>query len=437
MESEGLFIERPRRKRPSERIDELNTESGITAPPPAPPQKRVKRHSQSDVATGVTRLPPCQQTIVLVENERERERDKRATMQQASALRVHTHFQAVPPHIFIVNCLAVSQLAAYLYLDAMTVTQCCFYWLSEYSNKSVAPHLLFNDCVEGLLSHLPVLEINSQYGLRFTQADQPVYCNRVRVAGSPLHQIPDAHFALRLETNNTQQQQQQQQQHHHHHHHPNHALFKGLAYVTQPLNKCFLHVYTPGSRTEFQADHFLYNTVLEEFFEPSFLIIALYHHALDTTDSRLVSRLFSGYKVPRSLVDYAQNEVTLALTHRVHTMIQPLRRFLEQVTPLVRHTFTPQEEDGCSPTPQSPREDDEYDQNPPLAACIDRADHNRIVKLRRLFVDLMRLANLLDDHRLDYAAMQRELKALYTEKADYCAAEMALRMETILVKLQK
>lgn len=418
MESDGLFIERSRRKRPSERIDELNAEQGLLSQaPPHVSQKRAKRCTGGSQ----TRLPQYQQTIVLVENEQDRERDRRAYLTRDSSLRVNTHFQAVPDHIFVVNCVATSQLAAYLYLDAMTVSQCCFYWLAEYSNKKVPPHLLFNDCVEGLLSYLPVLEISSQYGLRFTQADQPVYCNRLRVVGSPLHQIPDAHFALRLENNDNINN----------HHHPNHALFKGLSYVTQPLNKCFMHVYTPGSRTEFQADHFLYNTVLEEFFEPSFMIISLYYHALDGTDQRLVSRLFSGHKVQRSLVEYAQKELALALMHRVHTMVQPLRRFLEQVTPLVKHTFT------LEVGEKEEEEEDQTDTNPPLAACIDHADHNRMVKLRRLFIDLMRLANLLDDNRHDYAALQRELKTLYDEKADYCAGEMPVRMDNILAKLQK
>lgn len=431
METEDtLFMPKQTRKRPSERISELETEATRLAK-----QRRARRRLEGEadampvVPLGADQLPLYRQTLILVDTDRDLER--RQQVDRENRLRVHSHFQQLQPHLFVNNCLAVGQLAAYVYLDAMLVSQCCFYWLGEYNNKRCPPHLLFNDLVEGLLSHLPQLSIAGQFGLKYTQATNAYYCKKLRFCGSLLHQIPDVHFDLRLDKDERKNQGL---------YHPNHALLKGLGYVTQPLNRCFLAVHSPGSQAEFMADHFLYNTVLEEFFEPSFLIIALYHYALDGIQNRLLARLFEGHTVQRSLVTYAQLEISAYLVYRVKLMLLPLRSFIEQVTPLVRHTFNQRFE--CVDPEEAPlmmrrATGDDYDPFPPLAACIDRNDRRRVEKLRRLYCDMVALAQLLEDHTLDFTTLQLKLKEKYEEKADYCALQMPVRMQLLMDKLTR
>ena len=401
-EHEQLFM--PRRKRPSDRIDEL-------CPSPSLAECHEKKRRVEE------QLPVYTQTVFMMDTEQDRDRERRLRVAQTHLKRVHTHFTTLPRHIFVGNVVAVGQLAAYLYLDSMTITQCCFYWLGEYNNKKVARHLLFNDIVEGILSHLPALEISSQFGLKYTQDTQTTHCKKLRFMGSPLHQIPDVHFDLRLDIQQQQQQQQQPLIYH-----PNHALLKGLAYVTYPLNQCFMAVYAPGSQAELALGTFMYNTVLEEFFEPSFVIIALYHFALEQREQRIIKRLFEGQTVSRALVRYTQLEVTQWMVARVKLMCLPLRQFIEQVTPIVS-------ECGAG--------DDSYEHFPALAACIDRHDSARLVKLRRLYCDLVMLVNVLEENILNFTELQRQLHDLYVAKSDYCASEMAVRMQSVLERLHE
>ena len=412
----GLFMPHQRssskKKRPSERIDELDAEARLITQ-----QRLIKRRLNGEIGE---QRP--QTLVIVVDTQKDIDRERRRQLDLVNRTRIHSHFQNLQPHLFVNNCLAVGQLAAYVYLDAMTITQCCFYWLGEYNNKMVAPNLLFNDIVEGVLTNLPQLEISGQFGLKYTKATNTAYCKKLRFLGSPLHQIPDVHFDLRLDRDERKNRGI---------YHPNHALLKGLGYVTQPLNRCFLSVHSPGSQAEFRADHFVYNTLLEDFFEPSFVLIALYHYALDGIEEKLLRRLFDGCTIQKSLVQYAQLEIQQWLVFRVKTMLQPLHRFIEQVTPLVRHTFSVGDQDGGGGG------DDILDPYPPLADCIDRHDQRRVEKLRRLYCDVVGMARLLEENALDLTSLQRGLREKYTEKAAYCASQMPVRMQLLMNKLMK
>lgn len=335
------------------------------------------------------------ETIIEKAGSLDDDRERRKELATKSVIRAHTHFQSIPDYIFYTNIEAVAQLAAYLYLDADTVLQYTYYWLGEYGNNNIPREMLFNNMIEGILSYLPCIEIHGQYGLKYTSDRTDSYTMLLRFAGSELHSVPHAHFISRNNFSNPDRE--------------NASLLKGFAYIINPHNRCFMSTYTPGLRSEFAIDQFIYNTVLEEFFEPSFLVITCYMHNVRYINNQLAYNLFAGKQVTKKLFDQLQLQLTQKKMELVGKSIIVLEQFIEKHT-----TEGDIIADGC---------------------CIDVNDEYVKEKMARLLYDLITLVLILKDNIHHIDTMQTKVDALWLEKSNYCAAQMGARAEKIFNKL--
>lgn len=378
MKNDGLFMPK-RTKRPSELITELRlSESSHSTD--------ESRSSSSGDSNGRDR-------VVIVKRMIDNDKERRAHLSKDRITRWNTQMHSVDGALFKQNVIATAQLAAYLYLDATTVIQYCFYWLGEYNNPEVASHLLFNNMIDGLLRHLPILEIAGQYGLKYKLNGASDCALLLRFAGSDLHRVPHVHFTQKGTTCNPDRE--------------NAPLLRGLSYAVNPLNKCFLNVSGPGMHAELQADNFVYNTVLEEFYEPSFIILTCYMLTLNYQRKTFLYNLVSGKKLNKRVVAELQLELDMKCIDLIETSLIVLETYVN--TNLETPTLTKD--------------------------CIDVNDKNGTEKRARLVYDLVALIVVMREHKHDREKMYACVAEQWLEKAKYCASEMATRMTTILEHL--
>ena len=87
-------------------------------------------------------------------------------------------------------------------------------------------------------------------------------------AGSELHRMPNEYFVQQR----------------------NQTLLEALRYIIDPLNECFLVRQAYGLRGEVEFDAFVYNRVLNYFYEPSFHILTSYmlyvNYLFDLSEAR-------------------------------------------------------------------------------------------------------------------------------------------------------
>ena len=353
----------------------------------------------SELIQEITQKRPKQaattSSLIIVDTEEDNDRERRRQWDTERRTRVHTHFQSLPSTQFRGNVVTVCQLASLLYLDATTVVQSCFYWLGEYNNAKLPNEELFGDLVSGLLNTLPVVEIYGQYGLKYTQDMNASYCLSLRFAGTDLHRIPHAHYTKRDGCSNPDRE--------------NAALLKGFAYLTNPQNQCFLTSYVPGLRSELAVDNFVYNTVLEEFFEPSFLVLTCFMLNIRYIHNSFIYNLTAGKQVSKKMFNEIQLELAQKKLHLIKKQIHALSEFID------RHN------DAKSATEAT--------------CCIDCNDGGYEVKMQRLLYDLVNIVVTVNRHCQHFETLQRKIDALWLEKANYCATEMARRTEHILNKL--
>lgn len=381
MESAGLFMKKV--KRPSELIDD---------------QKTKKKARTDDYS------------IVIVDNEQDIDRERRKQLSAQRTIRWNTHFQSIPINLFKQNILAVCQLASYLYLDATTVIQYCFYWLGEYNNREVPSHLLFNDIIHGILNNLPIIEVSGQYGLKYKLDSNSSYCLLLRFVGSDLHRVPHVHFTQRNASSNPDRE--------------NPALLKGFAYVTNPLNRCFLNVYAPGMRAELQADNFIYNTVLEEFFEPSFIVMTCFLLALNYQGKSFLYNLMVGKKVSRKIV----NEIDLEITQKRMDIIQTSLLVLQEYVDKNSCDDSDEDDDSVRTKGKVSTTVNERD-------CIDPNDKMGYIKRSRLVYDMVTIIVIIKQniHHLD--RMYMAIAEKWLEKSNYCAKQMSIRTQRMIDQL--
>lgn len=405
---DSIFMSK--KKRPSEVINDINSNKKQKGSLGTPIIKTTTTTTRND--KDIIKSSPYSQTIIIVDNEQDNDKERRKVMTEKNTRRVHTHFQSIPKNIFNCNMGVVCQLAAYLYLDETTIQQYCLYWLGEYNNKTIANHLQFNDIIDGVLQNLPIIEVSGQYGLKYTRDTVASHCLILRFAGSPLHRIPYVHFTSRDGFKNPDRE--------------NAPILKGFSYIIQPSNKCFLTTYAPGLHSEFVDDNFLYNTILEEFFEPSFIVLTCYYLAFRDREKLFLHGIFEGKTVHKSIVNYAQLEITQLMTHLIKIKTIPLTKFLDEFEYLFNKNTSTTTIDN--------------DQNQlkglDTYGCIDANDKNAIVKLKRLYKDILELNILLVEYINDFPTLQKKIEEKWKLKSMYCSKQMAIRTMDILNKLK-
>ena len=401
-----MFMKKNKR-RPSELINEIESNKK---------QKNSLSSSPNTIEGDKITSSPYSQTIILVDNEQDNDRERRKTLTKENTNRVHKHLQSIPKHIFVNNIVSICQLGSYLYLDATTVIQCCYYWLGEYSNKKIPSHLKFNDIIDGILDNMIIIEVSGQYGLKYTRDNMASNSLLFRFIGSPLHRIPHVHFTFRDGFSNPDRE--------------NPPILKGFAYILNPINKCFLTAFAPGLHSEFFANNFIYNTILEEFFEPSFIIITCYYLALKNRDNLFIYDIFEGSKpVSKATVNHTRLEINQLIIHLIKTMLIPLDTFINEF----EYPFMNRNKDTMSQTEYNNTVQQKWLQS--KYKCIDPYDNNLVPKLTRLYRDILELIIILRENIQNFDVLQKKLEEKWLEKSNYCAKEMAIRTTNILRKL--
>ena len=260
----------------------------------------------------------------------------------------------------------------------------------------MAPHLLFNDIIHGVLHNLPIIEVSGQYGLKYRLDSNASYSLLLRFIGSDLHRVPHVHFTQRGACSNPDRE--------------NAALLKGFSYLLNPRNKCFLNVYAPGMRAELQADNFIYNTVLEEFYEPSFIIMTCFMLALNYQGKSFLYNLMVGKKVSKRVVNEIDLEITLKRMDIIQTSLEVLQAYVD-------------------------KNSDDNNDTEPLKDCIDMNDTTGYIKRSRLVYDLVCLIVIIKQNIHNLDRMYQCVADKWLEKSNYCAKQMSIRTQAMIDQL--
>lgn len=265
------------------------------------------------------------------------------------------------------NILVTAFLAINLYLHPPTVYATALYWEAGYANcaiKTTNGVDWFVDHIERLLSHPARLAITSARAVSHNQSQQMKHNLLLQFAGSDLHKVANEYFIVLQ----------------------NRSLLEALvALLRQPSEKRpFALEEHQGLRGELELDDFLYNNVLNYFYEPSFHVIAAYQIYL--------SQLF-----------YQSDG---------RDMVDDFAPVLEQIVEPLRMVEAP----------HAPR-------------CLCPENSNFAEKETTLHEDLRSLLLVLT-HSLDRDSIMRGVNGLLEEKASYCCEQQAvryLRLEKMVV----
>ncbi len=342
---------------------------------------------------------------------------------ESETLRLHRHFQSIETEIFVSNVDKACQIGSLLYLNPTTVLQFVDYWWSEWNNALRPSQEWFDDIVEGILFNPPVIEIHGQFGLRYEADNNAAYALLLKVMGSELHRVPHVHFITR----NNQDTRDRE----------NPALIKALAYILNAENKCFLHTHAPGLKSQLQATTYLYDTILEEFFEPSFIIMTCYLTFINYLNRNLVYNVLNGQtKMTKKKHSFIQLDVYQHKIELLKRSIQPLEKFIEIHESLFQQQPPVDDDDDVSSLTECQK--DEIIRKMKVYKCIDYNDNTRVEKVKRLAIDLGAIVMIIKEGlHSNYQSIQPRIKALWSKKMAYCTNQMHVRTGLILSKLDE
>lgn len=381
MQADALFM--PRKKA---RLEDDGGGSGENA-------KRRKREDVIQMPNG--------RTVVFVNSEEDNDRERRKKMLLERKQRINTHFDFMEESQSVMNIMVICHLGCTLYLEPRTVVQYCSYWMSEYASRSTSPSEWFGGIVRDLLTTLPMLEISCQVGLRYTLDDSAFYPLLVRFAGSEMHRVPHAYFTAR-DT-------------------PNSALLKGLAYVIDPKNRCFLSSHTVGMMSEFFLESFVYNTLLEEFYEPSFLVMTCFMLYVSYVNSSLLANVIHEKPVTQANIRAISDDLNQLKIDLIERALKDIKLFVESTV------------DAAS----EEKDVRELDKSRLLRECgfVDRNDATGETKSMRMLRDLVEMIIMAEENILSPNKLQSELNEMWAVKMRYCCSEMSVRTSNILSPL--
>lgn len=150
--------------------------------------------------------------------------------------------------------LVTSLMAVNLYLTPRIVTYNVVYWITQYANYTKPENLWFNDHITKLIQYPVNFSINTTHGLPRLHARVARHTLLLHFAGHELHKMPGDYFDVKGNTD----------------------LFECLDYFINRTPHHFLVRNTFGVKGEVELDSFVYNRLLNYFYEPSFLIITSY-----------------------------------------------------------------------------------------------------------------------------------------------------------------
>jgi hypothetical protein len=154
------------------------------------------------------------------------------------------------------NVVVTCYLAMSLYMHAKYVLAIALYWVSQFSNYNKRSELAwFTDHIERLLQYPATLALYSSSSLANHHSNRLQHTPLLRFAGSELHAVPNEYF-LMLQ---------------------NQLLIEAQLHLTQPENAAFMVYRQHGLKSELELDCFLYDRVLNYFYEPGFFILSSYY----------------------------------------------------------------------------------------------------------------------------------------------------------------
>lgn len=374
-------------------------------------------------------LPTIKQTVIICkESERDKERDKRNKREKEMKSRLNSHYTLMADHIQLQNIIATIQLASYLYLDSTTIIQYGLYWLGEYNNRRLKEHEYFNDMINGILKYKPYIEINGHFGLSYTTDTDARHCLLLKFVGSYLHSIPHAHFTLRDKSGLNKDRE-------------NAAILKGFSYIINPHNRCFLASSTAGLKSEFSLTHFIYDTLLEEFFEPSFIIYTCYLLLIKYLNNIMKLHLFRGKRVNKKTVEDIELELKQLNIYLMKNHIKPLKEFfdsnMEYIQRYIRMNNNIYDDDDKDDQDDQYENDIKRDVSLIQCDCFDKNDPRIHQRMKRLTIDLFMIKTVIEENYTDMIEMEKQISLLWSNKSAYCYKQMSIRAKKILMNIPK
>lgn len=154
------------------------------------------------------------------------------------------------------NVTVTCYLAMSLYMHSKYVLATALYWVSQYVNYSKRSELAwFTDHIERLLREPATLALTSSSSLANHHSNHLKHTVLLRFAGSELHAVTNEYF-LALQ---------------------NQLLTECLLHLVQPENAAFMVYRHHGLKAELELDCFLYDRVLNYFYEPGFFVLSSYY----------------------------------------------------------------------------------------------------------------------------------------------------------------
>lgn len=153
------------------------------------------------------------------------------------------------------NALVASFLAMNLLLNPRNVFSTSLYWISQYVNYEEKNQIhWFTDHIYKLLKHPVDFNLTSTRGISDFHSKEVKHNILLHTIGSDLHKIPTEYFIVQS----------------------NESLLRCLIYLIDPTKECFLINRSHGLKGELELSSFVYNRVMNFFYEPSFFIITSY-----------------------------------------------------------------------------------------------------------------------------------------------------------------
>lgn len=153
------------------------------------------------------------------------------------------------------NVLVTAFLSINLFLQPRNVYSTTLYWISQYVNykKSNQIHW-FTDHIYKLMKYPVNLNMTATRGVSDFHSKEVKYNLLLHTIGSNLHKIPNEYFIIQS----------------------NESMLRAIVYLITPSNECFITNTHHGLKGELEVDSFVYNGIMDFFYEPSFFIITSY-----------------------------------------------------------------------------------------------------------------------------------------------------------------
>ncbi len=253
------------------------------------------------------------------------------------------------------NALVTTFFAINIFLQPRNVYSTTLYWISQYVNyKKSNPVHWFTDHVYKLMKYPVDFNMVGTRGVSDFHSKEVKYNLLIHTIGSSLHKIPCEYFIIQS----------------------NESMLRAILYLINPSNECFITNRHHGLKGELEVDSFVYNSVMNFIYEPSFFIITSYLHYT-------YQLFFSTGR--RNILDY---------TDILDTIIVPLR--LE-----------------CK------------------LGCLTESSTNYESKKSVFIQDIKELLSIYETHALCAEGIVDGLKKLWCKKASYCFSIMSERFLAI------